>query len=307
MSNNSNIEQQFKNAFEHFEADVNTQLWTGIEQSLPGATTPVADASSLVKSVVGTGKLSLITIGITATVITAIIAVSYLVSNNSKPELAISTDLSAEKKLDISASTSINCSALTKEKAPLSNTAVIIKNSSLAQSSKTIETAPLEKQGISINNVLPPAQVADIKTEETVSNNTPINKKNTDPDTSISSADEKHENISSPAIETVNLVAAKASTNESFDWGVIPNAFSPNTDGKNDVFKITNPNIETIKVTIIDRNGKQVHEWNGINGFWDGKDLNGYDLPKGIYYYFIFAASHNGEALKTKGSITLLR
>lgn len=309
MSNNLNIEDQFKNAFEHFEADVNPQVWTGIEQNLPGVPTQAVDVTSIAKGIVGSGsKLSLLTVGIAATILTGIVAVSYILFNASKPETTvITTNATAKKAIEAPVtvgdenivSTNENFQSLRKEEK--------VDFSSIAQNNKASNSTQTDIQSDIKTNEIATTQPVDVKVNESVPNAVSSDKKNTDPVISISSADEKHENISSPAVDAENINAAKSNTNESFDWGVIPNAFSPNADGKNDVFKITNPNIETIKVTILDRNGKQVHEWSGINGFWDGKDINGNDLPKGVYYYFIFATSSKGEALKTKGTITLLR
>lgn len=308
MTNNSNIEEQFKSAFEHFEADVNPQLWTNIEQSLPSVSAPAADASSFAKGAVGSSKLTLLTIGVAATVITVIIAVSYMVVNSTKQETAVNTSVSAEKTIVAPVSAS-NGNIVNREvSAPLIKAVKNVSVASIIQNQKAIISASSsDKPSIASNNNVSANEPTTITNDETASTATSKDNKNTDPVISISSADEKHENISSPAVDTENLNTSKSNSNESFDWGVIPNAFSPNADGKNDVFKITNPNIETIRVTIMDRNGKQVHEWSGINGFWDGKDINGNDLPKGVYYYFIFATSIEGEALKTKGTITLLR
>lgn len=307
MTNNSNIEEQFKNAFEHFEADVNPQVWTSIEQSLPGAPAQVVDASSIAKGVVGSSKLTLLTVGIAATLIAGMIGVSYLITNTTKSETVVNTSLSEEKTVETPYPIHKEDVIQSTVNIPLTTGEEKVCGVALAQNPKAIKSTLSDQQNVVNSNVAPANPPIDIKDNEAASNTVSTDKKNTDPVISISSADEKHENISSPAVDTENINTAKSNTNESFDWGVIPNAFSPNADGKNDVFKITNPNIETIKVTIMDRNGKQVHEWSGINGFWDGKDINGNDLPKGVYYYFIFATSIKGEALKTKGTITLLR
>lgn len=307
MTNNSNIEEQFKNAFEHFEADVNPQVWTSIEQSFPGAPTQVVDASSIAKGVVGSSKLTLLTIGVAATLIVGMIAVNYLITNNSKSETVVNTSISAEKTVETPLLTHKEDVIHSTVNTPLTKGEEKVSGATLAQNQKAIKSTLSDKQNVVNSNIAPANPPVDIKDNEVASNTVSTDNKNTDPVISISSADEKHENISSPAVDTENFNTSKSNTNESFDWGVIPNAFSPNADGKNDVFKITNPNIETIKVTIMDRNGKQVHEWTGINGFWDGKDINGNDLPKGVYYYFIFATSTEGEAWKTKGTITLLR
>jgi gliding motility-associated-like protein len=81
------------------------------------------------------------------------------------------------------------------------------------------------------------------------------------------------------------------STSDVFVWVykkiVIPNTFSPNNDGINDVW-----NIEALftyadcSVLIFDRYGQQVFKSTGYSKPWDG-NYNGSKLPQGTYYYII--------------------
>lgn len=68
---------------------------------------------------------------------------------------------------------------------------------------------------------------------------------------------------------------------------VIYNAFSPNDDGKNDVWNIGNaasfPNLD---IKIFNIWGKEVFSSSGYAEPWDGT-YNGNDLPAGTYYYVI--------------------
>jgi gliding motility-associated-like protein len=68
---------------------------------------------------------------------------------------------------------------------------------------------------------------------------------------------------------------------------VIPNAFTPNGDGINDVWNIQNLNGSTdIVVEIFNRNGQLVYYSIGYNTPWDGRYKNS-DLPAAVYYYVI--------------------
>ncbi|HSK12529.1 MAG TPA: PKD domain-containing protein, partial [Phnomibacter sp.] len=67
----------------------------------------------------------------------------------------------------------------------------------------------------------------------------------------------------------------------------IPNAFSPNGDGINDVWVIKHlDEYPGSSVQIFDRYGKVVFSSIGYNQPWDGKQ-NGIPLPSGVYYYII--------------------
>lgn len=85
----------------------------------------------------------------------------------------------------------------------------------------------------------------------------------------------------------------------------IPNAFSPNGDGKNDKWEIIYLNdYPNSKVDVFDRNGHVVFHSTNYNYPWDGT-LNGNPLPVGTYYYII-ELNNNGYS-KLSGSVTILR
>lgn len=84
---------------------------------------------------------------------------------------------------------------------------------------------------------------------------------------------------------------------------VIPNAFSPNGDNINDVWRIANIEFyPTSKVFVYNRYGQQVFFSEGYGNPWDGKS-KGKPLPPSTYYYLIDI----GEGRKTTGWILLLR
>ncbi|HFA47509.1 MAG TPA: gliding motility-associated C-terminal domain-containing protein [Bacteroidetes bacterium] len=66
----------------------------------------------------------------------------------------------------------------------------------------------------------------------------------------------------------------------------LPNAFTPNGDGSNDAY-IPFPFcfIERIEISIFNRWGQLVYETNDPNINWQGKNLNGDELPAGTYFY----------------------
>ncbi len=86
---------------------------------------------------------------------------------------------------------------------------------------------------------------------------------------------------------------------------VIPNAFSPNGDGINDTWGITNlRDYPNAVVEVFNRHGQPVfRSLGGYSKAWDGK-LNGKDLPIGTYYYII--EPKNGFA-KVTGYVVLVK
>ncbi len=89
---------------------------------------------------------------------------------------------------------------------------------------------------------------------------------------------------------------------------IIPNAFSPNQDGLNDVFKpvILDAKTQIDAFRIYNRWGNLIYETQDINQGWNGK-FNSIDQPVGNYIYFISGVSSIGQAFVKKGNFTLLR
>ncbi|MCD6112323.1 MAG: gliding motility-associated C-terminal domain-containing protein [Bacteroidales bacterium] len=90
----------------------------------------------------------------------------------------------------------------------------------------------------------------------------------------------------------------------------IPNAFTPNSDGKNDNFKIFGSleGVSKFKLSIFDKWGKLLYSTDNIYEGWDGKS-NGQLCPAGVYIWVIYYTEQGtGEGEKTlKGHVTLLR
>lgn len=88
---------------------------------------------------------------------------------------------------------------------------------------------------------------------------------------------------------------------------IIPNVFTPNGDGSNDVFKFIEKNIKSISVEIFNRWGNKVYSWEGIDGGWNGKTSSGSEASVGTYFYIIRATGEDDQEYLKKGSFSLLR
>jgi gliding motility-associated-like protein len=85
----------------------------------------------------------------------------------------------------------------------------------------------------------------------------------------------------------------------------IPNVFSPNGDGVNDVFFIKNTGLKTLDCLIYDRWGRKIGEFNTLNGSWDGRN-KGQKLSDGTYYYLLTIQTIGGETKHEKGFVELI-
>jgi gliding motility-associated-like protein len=91
------------------------------------------------------------------------------------------------------------------------------------------------------------------------------------------------------------------------DITFLPNAFSPNGDGLNDVFKIGNINFRRlVEFRIFDRWGKQVFETTNRDEGWDGT-IKGKLVNSDVYYYIIRLGYADDVVETFKGDVTLIR
>lgn len=88
---------------------------------------------------------------------------------------------------------------------------------------------------------------------------------------------------------------------------ILPNAFSPNGDMKNEFFKAEQTfNYDQFEMYIYNRWGLKVFQTNDPFFEWDGTDLNNRGLPEGTYFY-VAHLKHQNKEDNQKGTITLLR
>jgi gliding motility-associated-like protein len=87
----------------------------------------------------------------------------------------------------------------------------------------------------------------------------------------------------------------------------IPNAFTPNNDGRNDYFSFSVPAaFRDASVQVFGRWGNTVFAAKGNSFYWDGS-YAGAKQPAGVYIYTFSYISPEGQRKNVKGTVTLLR
>jgi gliding motility-associated-like protein len=88
----------------------------------------------------------------------------------------------------------------------------------------------------------------------------------------------------------------------------VPNAFTPDGDGLNDIFKATGIDIVQFEMEIYDRWGQRVFKSEDISKGWNGSlNGNGYYCPADVYQYRIVATERYGELFEMNGMVVLIR
>jgi len=86
----------------------------------------------------------------------------------------------------------------------------------------------------------------------------------------------------------------------------VPNVFTPNGDGSNDVFMVNVYGVETYNIEIFDRWGIMVYRSDTPDTPWSGKNMDGNDVKDGVYYYII-KSSCGVKQMDKRGFIQLIR
>jgi gliding motility-associated-like protein len=86
----------------------------------------------------------------------------------------------------------------------------------------------------------------------------------------------------------------------------VPEAFSPNGDGQNDVLYVRGDCIKTMDFIVFDRWGNKVFETNDKDNGWDGNS-KGQAMNTGEYVYSLTATKYDGTTIEKKGNVVLVR
>ncbi len=88
----------------------------------------------------------------------------------------------------------------------------------------------------------------------------------------------------------------------------IPDAFSPNGDGLNDVFEVKGRYIKNYEMEIFDRWGQEIFQSNDINIGWNGKaNSNSTIYQAGTYAYSIIVTDTQNKQHTYVGSVAVMK
>ena len=381
MKESGNIEKLFKDTFEHFEADVNPQVWTNVQGGMNAASGSAASAAAkfaIGKIVAGVAAVALVSAGIWYAASKEKVADSpVVVSEKQQTSETISSEIPAATPvagtLPAPIKTHPAAAGVTQNAPPAIRTLNHYSSDNSVQQTRIAPVAgdnavysdvaalehaaassPAHKygnatqgdggmiRGTQLTGSSPAQGKSAVNPEEpdadaptaaifanTFSGDAPLtvdfmNQSAAsslswdfgDGNTSRESA--PSHTFEKPGIYTVKLTTKNSSrsatdkviievkTTSSIDN--IPNIFTPNGDGENDLFLFDIKNISSIGVAIIShRTGEVITQWNNLDGNWNGKLRNGADAPAGVYLYSIQAIGTDGVTHSEKGFVTINR
>ncbi|RCH54622.1 hypothetical protein DJ568_12445 [Mucilaginibacter hurinus] len=119
-------------------------------------------------------------------------------------------------------------------------------------------------------------------------------------------------NLSVRAIGTLSCQLGNASTTltaTAITSGVnqiyVPNLFSPNGDGNNDVLYVRSAGIKSLTFYVYNQWGEMIFRTASQANGWDGT-FKGNTMPAGVYVYYLEATMLDGSKANKKGTVTLI-
>jgi gliding motility-associated-like protein len=280
-----NIDEVFKQAFDGFEANVDPSVWTNIQNSIASGTTPPTDpvstsvATTITKTVALKIAAAVIAVGTIATatffIVTSQKETKEVVAENNIEQPVIEL---VEEAIIIEETNDNKKEIIVKEVTPV----IIKEESKIENIKKDNEIPPV------IENKTGTAPTNNQKTK-TADNQKEAESQNDKEDSSLPTKTNEKQIVEKTVNEdkekeTTNTVPEVKPKKEVNITKAIPNIFTPNGDGQNDIFKITGDNIDKMEVAIMDKTGKVLYVLKSVEDEWQGKDMGGYDLPSGMYF-----------------------
>ena len=88
---------------------------------------------------------------------------------------------------------------------------------------------------------------------------------------------------------------------------IMPNVFTPNGDGSNDLLFIESESLTEFSIVVLDLNNQVIFKSSDPNFKWDGRMLNGDITPSGTYVYYVTAIDQFGNAVQKHSSLRINR
>ncbi|OFY86544.1 MAG: hypothetical protein A3F72_08675 [Bacteroidetes bacterium RIFCSPLOWO2_12_FULL_35_15] len=104
------------------------------------------------------------------------------------------------------------------------------------------------------------------------------------------------------ATVTIYVISMKCNTEDVF----IPNTFTPNNDGQNDILFVRGNELTELYFGVYNRWGEMVFETTDITKGWDGI-YKGMKADPAVFAWYLKAKCYNGNELKKQGNVTLVR
>ena len=267
------IKELFQEKLTSHEVPVRADLWTSVSSSIGGSSVAATSMSIATKIIIA------------ASVSAVALVTFYLVNDKNLEQSPIKKETPQEQRI-------ITIDTLKIEKEEVKKDEKLLQK----QADQRVDCE---------YDFSTPENESDLNSEFQQSNKSDINKEivtEKSPE-KIERQDPIIRNSNPSANEIVAKPEIKIKENESTI--LLPNIFTPNGDGKNDLLSIKIGEVTEFSVVILNQANKVIYTSSNPNFSWDGIATNGELSPAGSYVYYISAKDLNGKLLTKYSSLTI--
>ena len=267
------IKELFQDKLTSHEVPVRADLWTSVSSSIGGSSVAATSMSIATKLMIA------------ASVSAVALVTFYLVNDKNLEQIPIKKENPQEQRIITVDSLKIEKEEVKKDKKLLPT-----------QTEQRVDCA---------YDFSTPENESDLNSEFQQSNKSDINKEIIT-EKGPQKIEQQDPIIRNNTTSTSEIVAKpEIKTKEQEKTVLLPNIFTPNGDGKNDLLSIKIGEVTEFSVVILNQANKVIFTSIDPNFSWDGVATNGELSPAGTYVYYISAKDLNGKLLTKYSSLTI--
>lgn len=291
MKERDEIAELFKDRLEHHAEPVDPALWAKVQTGLAGKTLGGAAATGKLTGIIKLIAVSSILVG-------SAIGVGVWLQRSNK---GYKTERSEAHSMD---------NAIVKNEVEISEVEPIENTIQVSEAHNNSSTGLANNQTETSSKLTMEEQVSTSIKENPVNqtnqaqNNTITNSPEAGVSASPKAIDSKNNTNQSP-IDPPNTTAEK--NHNILLTSEIPNIFTPNGDGKNDLFSIPVADNVAHTTKVFSQKGELIAEFTQASSGWDGTKTGGAEVANGTYFYVTFVSDQVGNQKQIKGTINLVR
>ena len=267
------IKELFQDKLTSHEVPVRADLWTSVSSSIGGSSVAATSMSIATKLMIA------------ASVSAVALVTFYLVNDKNLEQIPIKKENPQEQRI-------ITIDSLKIEK------------EEVKKDEKLLPTQAEQRLDCEYDFSTPENE-SDLNSEFQQSNKIDINKEIVT-EKGPQKIEQQDPIIRNNTTSTSEIVAKpEIKTKEQEKTVLLPNIFTPNGDGKNDLLSIKIGEVTEFSVVILNQANKVIFTSIDPNFSWDGVATNGELSPAGTYVYYISAKDLNGKLLTKYSSLTI--
>ena len=267
------IKDLFQEKLTSHEVPVRADLWTSVSSSIGGSSVAATSMSIATKLMIA------------ASVSAVALVTFYLVNDKNLEQSPIKKENPQEQRI-------------------ITIDSLKIKKEEVKKDEKLLPTQAEQRVDCAYDFSTPENE-SDLNSEFQQSNKSDINKEIIT-EKGPQKIEQQDPIIRNNTTSTSEIVAKpEIKTKEQEKTVLLPNIFTPNGDGKNDLLSIKIGEVTEFSVVILNQANKVIFTSNDPNFLWDGIATNGELSPAGTYVYYISAKDLNGKLLTKYSSLTI--